>query len=181
MENEGKVWLADYNDGLSFRAIAKKYNAPMWKVYQTLKTNKRFSSRLRGGGLASCSLRKLSRIEAAYLAGIFDGEGSLTVVRDKRTTRGIRCMVCIVNTDGNLMHFLSSIGGPKVRWRKGENKPVATWNLCAVNDVWRFLNSVAPFLIVKREKTAEALKILKGRRGIGNTSKAWKRWHGKEF
>jgi hypothetical protein len=101
----------------------------------------------------------------------------IVVVKDSRPSRGLRCLVCIVNTNRELIDFLETIGGPKARWRKGTNKPVGDWHVCSVNDAWRFLTQIKPWLIVKKKAATEALEILKGRRRAGNRSKAYYRWH----
>jgi len=171
-----KVWVKEYNEGWNYEDIGQRYKVSSNTVWRHL--NKKIKSRLRGGGLHSRTVRNISKLEAAYLAGILDGEGSITVVKSKQKNQGLRILICIVNTDRELMRWLESIGGPPVRWRKGTNKMVGCWNICGVNDAWYLLNKVKPFLIVKLEKAEKALEILKQRRHYKNKSKAYKRWYG---
>jgi hypothetical protein len=110
--------------------------------------------------------REPSFIEAAYLAGIFDGEGSLHELRVVRMHGEPRrkYQVAIANTDESLMDWLSQFGG-KVHFHKvvaGHlgKKPVYYWRTERKAEVIRFLTFTLPYLIVKRESAAKALAYL---------------------
>lgn len=105
----------------------------------------------------------------AYVAGIFDGEGSIGIVVHKKSygaRRYPRPHVTIVNTNKQLLDFIhNTFGGQKVASRpptdgvvKG-NLPLYTWTIGSHIDVAAFLEMILPYLIVKREKAEEVLKF----------------------
>jgi hypothetical protein len=105
--------------------------------------------------------RKLARSDAAWLAGLFDGEGSIVFVHKDRPTPSARITIC--NTCRPLLERVqevSGIGQIIVQRRAGQDNPnhSASW-------VWQtysanardLLAQMLPWLIVKREKAEAAL------------------------
>ena len=99
----------------------------------------------------------------AYIAGIFDGEGSIEF-KKYRGTDGVtrhRIRIMVSNTSKELMDFLVSNIGGKVTKCKGSKKPVYQWQLTRALDVFIFCKAILPYLIVKRTKVEDALNGMK--------------------
>lgn len=174
-----KSWAKEYNEGYGFKQIGMKHGVSSSTIWKYL--HKKIKSRLRGGGLHSRTVRNLTKFEATYLAGIFNGEGSLIIIKDKRRNRSMRTQFSITNTNKELMDWIESLGGPTVKWRKGTNKKIGNWDVCGTNDVYYLLNRLLPFLKVKRKKALDAIEIVRQKRNPKNKSKAYKRWHGERI
>lgn len=112
----------------------------------TLIAGRRPEDRERTNGrlaLDSLKLVEFSDTEAAYLAAIIDGEGSITEHHG-------RPVVYVYNTSEALMRWLSErIGGRyRVTDMRGR-QPCHTWNVAAACDVAYLLRRVRPYLIIK--------------------------------
>lgn len=101
-------------------------------------------------------VRKLSIAERAYLAGIIDGEGSITLtVKQKGGTRHL--VISVSNTDKALLGYLRKIiGAGKLinkRSYKSHHRPAYTysiWNRQALT----VLRQVAPYLRTYKSRRA---------------------------
>jgi hypothetical protein len=96
--------------------------------------------------------RDLTEGEAAYLAGIIDGEGSICWYKQRRGRD--QPMLIIVSTTPELMGWLVDIAGAvreKARSDIG-SKTCWHWRCGRTSDVLALLEAVEPYLIVKREK-----------------------------
>lgn len=92
-----------------------------------------------------------SGIELGYLAGLIDGEGSITVRRDQAT-------LLIYNTDQRLLSWLQehvggNVGAPDRRGRV----TCWAWQIAGANDVRAVLTAVRPLLTAKAEACARVL------------------------
>lgn len=93
----------------------------------------------------------------AYISGVFDGEGDLTIKRDRYWTAGI------TNTNQELIDFLgNSVTFSTINWsdRKKPCKRCGTWRLSGNFKVLRFLSVMKPYLIVKQAKATEAIESI---------------------
>ena len=106
----------------------------------------------------------------SYLAGIIDGEGTITITHHKykrKTTSGItsRPVVAISNTSYLLLDYLKSlkIGGSSFDMRKGKEhwKQAFQWTLSSHLSVYTFLKQIIPYLVIKKEKAEEILDWIK--------------------
>ncbi len=105
-------------------------------------------------------MNKLSETEKAYIAGLLDGEGCLTVGRlkphnGKREHRFI-CRILVVNTDLTMMLWLQkTVGdGGIYEYKKagGENwKPCHRWYLNGQKSI-ELIRQVYPYLQIKRRQ-----------------------------
>lgn len=95
----------------------------------------------------------------AYLAGLFDAEGSIMIEKkkpqysNKSTRYGV--VVSIVNTRQELVQvaherYGGSVVGP-VYQQKENQKPFYMWRLSGVS-ACNFLREIEPYLIVKRDR-----------------------------
>lgn len=102
-------------------------------------------------------LRKLvlTETEAAYFAGILDGEGTF----DLRGGRSVRLIIGNCNTD--LMEWLIVIGGGVHMTKQFPNRqPHYRWQLNQRGDVLKLLMQVEPYMLIKRTKAQEAIQLI---------------------
>jgi len=99
-------------------------------------------------------LRKpnLSPEEWAYLAGIIDGEGSLSFFQARKGSRRFHHpMIKISNTNRDLIDWLKQrIGGRVYRRKKPRCKPCWTLTISGYTGTYNVLKGVLPHLVVKR-------------------------------
>lgn len=110
----------------------------------------------------------LSDREIAYLAGFFDGEGCVSILRfaEKRraaTYFAYRLQVRIGNTNLEVLEWIQSkFGGTiydQVRSVPGNRKPFWAWHTSG-HKAKTFLEMIEPFVIVKRRQIQVALQFL---------------------
>jgi hypothetical protein len=110
---------------------------------------------------ATSQARRLTKTEAAWLAGLFDGEGSIIFVHKDRPTPSVR--ITISNTYYPLLlriQEVTGVGRLIVHHRAGTGNPKhsASWNWQTYSANARdLLQQMLPWLIVKREKADAAL------------------------
>jgi len=95
---------------------------------------------------------KLSDIEAAYAAGIVDGEGSIQFTRNRKS-RWPSPTVSVASTDRELLEWLRSrIGGAIIQKRtyKPQHSSSFDWKLTDRRAL-QFLEFVRPFLVIRRK------------------------------
>jgi len=106
---------------------------------------------------------RVNKCEWTYLAGIIDGEGSISCPEYKTL------YLAIVNTDRKLIDWLlETLGGTVfttkhqgTRWKDGYR-----WSLFGL-DAQRILRKVEPYLIIKKERARLALQLPINRKGVG--------------
>lgn len=103
-----------------------------------------------------------------YFAGIFDGEGCIDI--DKRRRGGnMSIRMFVSNTDHNLMFWIKKYFRGYFKWqisKKQNRKDLGTWCLGNIWEIKIILEKLLPYLIVKKAKAKEALKIIKSQWGI---------------
>lgn len=125
-------------------------------------------------------IRPLSATEAAYLAATIDDEGSIYIRRRPyvrtaylRRMPGVTTtafpVITITNTSEDLMRWLSGLSSRPVKHtvkssekRIGgptRTKPCYHFEICRGVDVQAVLLAVLPYMIIKRAKALEALRI----------------------
>ena len=101
-----------------------------------------------------------------YIAGLFDGEGSVQIKNypDRSQGRGIALVIGITDGDvlDGLQEFLQSKGIKSSVYhrtvlRGKERKPCQWWQISNKWDATEFLNAIKERVIVKRGKVLEAL------------------------
>lgn len=116
----------------------------------------------------------LSEFEKGYLSGLLDGEGSITVFKNreqrglaKRTrsklgfTLGIN--VRIHNTNLELLNHINAIYfGHIYRSNKRKNS-VYRWEIADKSKIIELLEQLIPYLIVKKDKAIRAVEFCKSR------------------
>lgn len=105
--------------------------------------------------------RNLLDTEVAYIAGIIDGEGCLTVC----STGHWR--LDVINTFEPLVNWLrEKIPYSTIRmhsFRQGNHKETFEWGLCDNLKIKALLDLLLPYLNVKREKAREAIMAIQKR------------------
>lgn len=112
--------------------------------------------------------KRLQLVEAAYVAGFFDGEGTLTIARESRkgNRSGVRYFACMMaaNTDyAGLEHLQRLCGNGRIDCSvaaKGRNqKPVyRLW--FSPNQARHVLPQIEPYLCIKRAQAAILMEFL---------------------
>jgi hypothetical protein len=107
--------------------------------------------------------RQLAPNDAAYIAGLFDGEGCVSVVVNRRVVRQFgysmrhQLSVQISNTHQGVVDWVCATYGGKVKsYQPGRGRIIYKWFL---NDrhAATFLRDLLPYLIVKREQAEVGL------------------------
>jgi hypothetical protein len=92
-----------------------------------------------------------------YIAGLFDGEGYITVNNNKGNfipTIGIKM------NGFNLLKSLNiKFGGYFYQRKKYVNRPLTEWTLRGALQVSNFLKQIEPFLIIKKEQANLCLDL----------------------
>ena len=94
----------------------------------------------------------ISDAEAAYAAGILDGEGSISVTRN-HTGRWPSPQVSVASTDRELLEWLKLRFGGTITTkqpRKPEHSLSYDWKVTDRRSL-RFLQRIRPFLVIKRK------------------------------
>ena len=102
-------------------------------------------------------MNKLSKIDIAYMAGIVDGEGSITAYVTQRT----RIRLTVTNTSLELMKWMvSRFGGSFYTKAKKEERNMQAygWEV-ACKKAEKALRLLLPFLVIKKRQAELALQI----------------------
>lgn len=94
-----------------------------------------------------------------YLAGLFDGEGSIYGGLNPKPCLHI---VCTMTTPDPLKLFHEAFGGSLKSYAptKGQKTPMWRWGVCSAIEQEAFLTAVLPWLIVKKPQAELALQYL---------------------
>jgi len=102
-------------------------------------------------------------LDAAYLAGIIDGEGSISLIAPYRRSRGGRVEISVANTSEALIGWLIATGFKASILRKQRarvhHKQAFEWKVRGVA-VRQLLLAVLPYLVSKRPQAELALQFL---------------------
>lgn len=107
-----------------------------------------------------------SPTEAAYIAGFFDGEGSINI-----TNKGQVRVVMSQKKPEVLYWIRDTLGGGTVRQltKRGEAYECWRYGVYSIRQVCSFLDMVLPYVVVKRREVMRARELMKipGRQRIG--------------
>lgn len=112
----------------------------------------------------------MKRVDLAYIAGIFDGEGCICLRRAKK--KGVALDISVVNTNEWLMQWLKfALGGNfypvQKEGRRNKNwKPCWRWTISS-NRALDCLKLLYPYLRLKKPQAELAIKFQEARRGSG--------------
>lgn len=122
-------------------------------------------------------VNRLSLLDAAYLAGFVDGEGTLTVIKDKNKKR-----VClrISNTNEEIINWIKDIVGNghivKRTWQNKKWKDSFEYSLDGVNRVKELVSQLFPFIRVKKIQATIVLGFPSLDSGSGTIMKENNAW-----
>jgi hypothetical protein len=116
-------------------------------------------------GLMNLRQANISDVDAAYIAGLVDGEGSISYTRKHPK-------VMIYNTSKELMEWVRKTLGFGTVCLNVRKKRYDEWKLCYMyeatnfHDVYALLSRVLPYLKLKKEKAMDTLKLIERKREI---------------
>lgn len=129
------------------------------------------------GGRASYPIEKIQNLtdkEWAYIAGFFDGEGSISISYSPSSGKPFLQVAACQNRPQVLLWLHSIFDGTlnrdhgHTRLPNGEKADRATyrWKITGELVTRHFLSGMKPYAIVKREEIAEALFVLDNKHSI---------------
>jgi LAGLIDADG endonuclease len=106
-------------------------------------------------------MKQTKEIKLAYMAGFFDGEGCITIVRQKPNGRGKtmrhQLHVIIGQKDGAIMDWIvGNFGGPTHLVKRDGSY---SWQL-SQNKAYYFLKQILPFLKYKRSQAELGIRFM---------------------
>jgi len=116
----------------------------------------------------------LTDFEKGYLAGLLDGEGTISVYKNtekrigrKRSKLGftLGCHIRISNTNVELLRKVSEITGGKIYLSSKNNRKKKVY-VCQINDkakIVEILEQLFPFLIEKKKRASKIIEFCKSR------------------
>lgn len=112
----------------------------------------------------------VTELQKAWLAGFIDGEGSISIRRDKRCVGSIPvydAFLSISGTDENCLKYVYALIGGSFRSNKPRNpkyRMVYEVRFVGSNKVFEVINLVYPYLIIKRKNAELALELISFKR-----------------
>lgn len=102
----------------------------------------------------------MDRLELAYVAGLFDGEGSISLYSEPlKQYRLARISVDLANTDFSILEYLkSNFGGSIHYFHKANRRAAGTWHLSYKKAV-EFLMLIQPYLKIKQQQVLVAKEV----------------------
>ena len=106
-------------------------------------------------------------ISPQYLAGFFDGEGSMRLQRgfSKRAPLSIRAEVKITNTNRLLLEAIQAEYGGKIRTKHNPSRPCYILYWSNMKDIKHLVSLLKPYLVLKRQLASLMLEFLDKRGG----------------
>jgi len=106
---------------------------------------------------------ELSSEESAYIAGLFDGEGTITIMRQTQPARGYQLLVTmgVAKADSTLNELKQVFGGILHRPNRtpsGRPTSVTRWQVTS-DKAYRFLQAVFPYLRIKAEEARVGIEF----------------------
>ena len=110
---------------------------------------------------------KTNKIELAYMAGLFDGEGCISISSHKDRHCHLHCIVNIAGKEIPDL-FKADFGGCVIKIKKAKDyhQQVWCWTICSNNAV-RFLFAILPYWRIKTEEAKLAIEF----QGVVNGNK----------
>ena len=105
----------------------------------------------------------------AYIAGLFDGEGSIKVIpkHDGRKTIRTTYGVAIWNNNKGVLDWVKEVTGIGFVAERKRSNPKWNigyyWSLCALRDIEYFLQNIKPFAKIKADHIAVMLSLVNTR------------------
>lgn len=105
---------------------------------------------------------ELTREEWAYVVGLFDGEGNVSMRVTNRKFCTVQCSICVTNTSKEVIDWLVSrfrgfVSCQVAGWEYPHSRPVYRFIVKKQTDIAAVLRGLLPYLIVKRKEAELAL------------------------
>jgi len=163
-QEEIEMWIDAAKNGKTISEVASEFNRSTATICKYVPSGI-FGCR---GGLRDSDKVVLSPSDAAYLAGIIDGEGSISLLKIVRNNKTfISPVITITNTDKKLVDWVVSVypnGVWRVRQRDATHKLVNEWALNKISDVAHLLSQLLPYLTIKKDKAKIVLEFCEYRK-----------------
>jgi len=157
---------------LSLEEIAKRENLGRTTVWRYTRDIKVQRSRQKSDEvirenikITSLETGELDEVKKAYLAGLFDGEGSISI-RKYRERGHLNIMVSVTNTDPDaIMSFSRLAEGRMVKEDRTKRgwKPVFRFIVSTYDSIVKFLEALLPYLKIKKRQAERMLTYCKSR------------------
>lgn len=127
-----------------------------------------------------------TELEYAYLAGIVDGEGTITITKHQqhlRPTFQFKPMIIVSNTNRPLIEYLCrSFGGSKIfsHRRRPGHRDQWCWRLMSLKAIEGVLDRILPHLIVKRPQALVAREYVLARKAAKAYGRGGGRGYGRQ-
>lgn len=122
------------------------------------------------------TVKKLSKIQASYFAGIVDGEGTITIAKSTRSIGDLTPLISVANTDEKLINWLKDNIGCKVTASQPKNikyKLHYRWYSYSVLDVYIIIKMIYPYLIIKKSNVKKVLAFCRWRLNVSKKSRKY--------
>jgi len=113
-------------------------------------------------------VRKVSKVEASWLAATIDGEGSIGLYDYGKEGRRVSITMC--NTNEKFVAYMKEIIGcgssvMRTNWHKTHKgrKPMYLYCLKGSNRCYKLLKQIIPFLIIKKQKALDIINELESK------------------
>lgn len=97
-----------------------------------------------------------------YIAGFFDGEGSISILKRyrQRPTPLYFLSVTLTNSDKRVLEEVKSFAGGSIQFDKGKGRSTPVYRYCIIGPKARiFLLSIVDKLVIKREEAEFAIRF----------------------
>ena len=103
--------------------------------------------------LKPVSLKELSPTEAAWLAGMFDGEGTLTSYMAGRNKQYRSPVIAIYNNHLPTIEACKALTGiGSIAVKHNRTNPNFVWNVKSQRNIAAFLKQILPYSVTKKER-----------------------------
>jgi hypothetical protein len=112
-------------------------------------------------------VKKMTKTEAAWLAGIVDGEGSISMYMGGRNQRYKSWVLTVPNTHyGCIKRCLEITGAGAIRVKKGKSIPLKNkrawiWAANSKREIRDIILQMFPYLVIKRKQAKKFLKAFR--------------------
>lgn len=116
--------------------------------------------------LKKCSVKEMLPTDAAWLAGLIDGEGTIGVYKNSNGHGGrfVQYTLQVVNTHVGALRRcrkISGVGSVNPKWRAKQHKPCWAWKVSSQRDIIAVLEQVLPHLTIKLPQARRSLRLWK--------------------
>jgi isocitrate dehydrogenase len=120
----------------------------------------------------------MDNLTLSYMAGIVDGEGSISIVSVHRTKQHV-CKISVANCNYKIIELFSKNFGGKIRARKHKHERAKNWKTCYEWSITAFkahdlVKAIFPYLIIKKR---QAVLVCRASNIKRKYNRAFMRWH----